>query len=188
MANAYFFGYGSLVNLATHTYGDAHPTVAHGWRREWRHTTLQSIAYLTAVPDQNSQIDGMIAHVPNDDWAALDLREHGYDRIATNDVKHPLPDAPAIAIYSIPPDRHPAPAAPLPILLSYLDVVAQGYLHHFGVDGLARFFATTSGWNAPVLNDRAAPQYPRAQSLTPGETTHIDAHLADLSVSIISEN
>ncbi len=66
--------------------------------------------------------------------------------------------------------------------MSYLDVVIQGYLTEFGEEGAARFFETTSGWNAPLLNDRAAPLYPRAQSLTVDETAFIDQALARLGV------
>ena len=41
---------------------------------------------------------------------------------------------------------HPQPKTP--ILLSYLDVVVQGYLAEFGEAGVARFFASTDGWGA----------------------------------------
>ena len=74
-------------------------------------------------------------------------------------------------------DVHSARRRAHPILLSYLDVVIQGYLRHFGPDGVARFVATTEGWNAPVLNDRAAPLYPRAQRLTAAETGLVDTIL-----------
>ena len=80
MADPYFFGYGSLVNLATHDFPDPRPARLKGWRRAWRHTDLRPVAFLTAVPDTESEIEGMIAHVPRNDWAALDEREWAYDR------------------------------------------------------------------------------------------------------------
>ena len=74
MKRPYFFGYGSLVNRGTHDFDDAHPARLSGWRRIWRHTDLRPVAYLTVVPDASAEIDGLIAHVPDDDWAALDHR------------------------------------------------------------------------------------------------------------------
>ena len=47
--------------------------------------------------------------------------------------------------------------------------------------GVERFFYTTLGWDTPVLNDRAAPLYPRAQTLTPDQTALVDSHLVRLS-------
>jgi hypothetical protein len=48
-----------------------------------------------------------------------------------------------------------------PVLLSYLDVVVQGYLQEFDEAGVAHFFDTTDGWDAPLLDDRTHPHYPR---------------------------
>jgi len=68
--------------------------------------------------------------------------------------------------------------------MSYLDVVIQGYLRAFGQDGALRFFETTDGWGSPILNDRAAPRYPRHQALRPDETAFVDEQLARLSAVI----
>jgi class 3 adenylate cyclase len=74
-SDAYFFGYGSLVNRATHVFAEAHPAQLRGWRRVWRHTEMRPVAFLTALPDPQSTIDGLIAAVPGADWPALDLGE-----------------------------------------------------------------------------------------------------------------
>lgn len=186
----YFFGYGSLVNRDTHIYTPAHPAKAQGWRRLWRHTSLHDFAILTAVPSPGTVIDGLIAPVPGADWLALDAREAAYDRlIATPDITdiQILSQTPplTIAIYTIPEDKHPRAPAPTPILLSYLDVVLQGYLREFGPAGAQRFLETTDGWDTPILNDRAAPRYPRAKTLTPDETAFINDHLTRLNTEII---
>ncbi len=182
----FFFGYGSLVNLATHDFTDAHPASIRGWRRAWRYTTLREVAFLTAVPDPDAEIDGMIAHVPGDDWAALDEREWAYDRHpVTNHVSHPVTRPLSVAIYAVAPENQHMPDAPHPILMSYLDVVVQGYLQVFGEPGAARFFDTTEGWSSPVLDDRANPHYPRHQELTPEERTFVDAQLAARDVPIL---
>lgn len=184
MTDPHFFGYGSLVNRGTHAFADTHRATLHGWRRVWRHTALREVAYLTAVPDAAARIDGLIAAVPNGDWAELDLREHAYDRVPARDVRHPLPAETEIALYTIPEGKHAAPSARHPILLSYLDVVVQGFLTEFGEAGVERFFASTGGWDAPIADDRSDPVYPRARLLACAETSLVDAWLTHLSVPL----
>ena len=178
MSDPYFFGYGSLVNRATHVYAKAHRATLHGWRRTWRHTALRPVAFLTAVPAPGAEIDGLIASVPNADWLALDDREAAYTRVRAVELVHPLPDPPEVQLYWIPEDAHGPAGVAHPIRLSYLDVVVQGYLREFGEDGVTRFFDTTDGWDAPVDDDRDLPAYPRAQILTPEERRLVDRHLA----------
>jgi hypothetical protein len=183
----YFFGYGSLVNLQTHDYPDATPARLIGWRRIWRQTTYADRPILTVEPCAVTTIDGLIAHVPNGDWAALDKREHAYDReMVTAQVTHQLSGSPAIATYTIPETKHPAAAKPHAIYLSYLDVVVQGYLRVFGEPEAKDFFDTTTGWDAPIRNDRANPLYPRAQALTAKETAFVDTQLTQLGSLILS--
>lgn len=167
-----FFGYGSLVNLATHDYPGGRRAEAEGWGRAWRHTASHEVAFLTAVRAPGVRIDGIVAEVPGGDWAALDLREVAY-------VREPLPTGPSI--YHIPEGKHAPASEATPILLSYLDVVVQGYLHQFGEDGVQRFFETTEGWDSPILDDRAAPRYPRAQVLHSDETLLVEDWLARLA-------
>jgi hypothetical protein len=173
------------VNRNTHEYEGAQAATLTGWRRVWRHTNLRKLAYLTVIPDADSTLEGLIAAVPGNDWDALDLREAAYDRLpAAHQVRHTLPHQPEIAVYSIPHDAHLAPSADHPVLLSYIDVVTQGYLREFGPEGAARFFTTTAGWDMPVLDDRTAPIYPRHQRLSRSETAFVDDQLAALPVRI----
>lgn len=185
MKDPYFFGYGSLVNRATHAYASAHTARVSGWRRTWKGTTLRRVAYLTAEPAHGEEIEGLIAAVPGHDWAALDERERAYARHrVSHSVAHGAPQAVDIQIYSVEP-RHAAPRPhDHPILLSYLDTVIQGYLREFGEAGALRFFDTTDGWDLAVLNDRAQPIYPRAQKLTPEETGFVDRQLGRLAVEV----
>lgn len=182
----FFFGYGSLVNTATHVYDRHHRARLDGWRRVWRHTPFREMAFLTAEPFEGSYIDGLIAAVPGADWAALDLRETGYDRVPLSDgISHEADHAGEIAVYHIPEDKHGPADEDRPILLSYLDVVVQGYLQVFGTEGGQHFFDTTAGWHGPVLDDRAAPLYPRAQVLSRDETRFVDRALADLGARLV---
>ena len=180
----YFFGYGSLVNRNTHSYPDARTAQLDGWRRQWVRTEGRDIVYLSVVQHTATRIDGLIAAVPGADWAALDKREYSYERHASGGaVVHDLTPAPDIAHYAIPADIAVTHGDHV-ILLSYLDVVVQGFLREFGTEGAARFFDTTDGWDTPILDDRAAPLYPRHQTLTEAETAVVDQHMDRLSVQI----
>ena len=179
----YVFGYGSLVNRKTHDYAKSQPARIDGWRRTWRHVVGRDVAFLTAVPDAGSSIDGLIARVPGHAWNALDQREHSYDRALARDIAHSLDDEARVHIYHAPPERH-VPATGLhPVLLSYVDVVVQGYLKEFGATGVQRFFETTDGWDAPVLDDRAAPIYPRHQQLSHDELALSDYWLSEMGAT-----
>lgn len=170
MTSTSFFGYGSLVNLKTHDYTDVRKVAITGWRRVWRSTTHREFAILSATPDPETTLDGIIASVPKGDWAALDQREFAYRRNSLTN---------GTAIYEIVDEIISPASGPYPILRSYLDVVIQGYLREFGPDGVARFFQTTDQWG-PIHDDRAAPLYPRHQPISAEETAIIDHHLTTM--------
>ena len=173
-----FFGYGSLVNLATHDYVDPTLATLSGWRRVWRHAKARPVAFLSVESCAETTLLGITAKVPNADWTALDLREHAYlRRDVSAQFDHPT------AVYEANPDHTSPPSVAHPILLSYLDVVIAGYQDICGPDGPAHFFATTTGWG-PVLDDRSDPIYPRAQPLTPKTRGIVDEALNSLSVLV----
>ena len=173
------------MNRDTHSFEGARTAHLSGWRRIWRYTTLRQVAYLTVVRDADSTIDGLIAPVPDQDWDALDYRERAYDRVAAaHQITHTLPHQPEIAVYAVPEDQAGTHSRDHTLLLSYIDVVVQGYLREFGPEGVKRFFASTSGWDAPIINDRTTPRYPRHCRLSAEETALVDEHLNDLKVQI----
>lgn len=180
---AFFFGYGSLVNRATHIYAPARPARLRGWRRAWLHAAPREVPFLTAIPCPATEIEGLIAPVPGGDWAALDRREAGYARRPAGPglTVAARPGA-AAQIYTV---ARPGTGGGGPILLSYLDVVLQGYLREFGPAGVRRFMDTTDGWETPVLDDRLQPRYPRHQRLGAAETALVEAELARLGVTIL---
>jgi hypothetical protein len=199
MSTPYFFGYGSLVNLATHSYGDPHLAQLKGWRRTWAHTDLRDVAFLTVTPCPGSEISGILAAVPNADWAALAEREFAYERVGATENTRVLGVAasaqasaqavleapPPTSVYAVPEASWSAPDTRHPVLLSYLDVVVQGYFQQFGESGVEAFFATTDGWDAPVLDDRAAPRYPRHQQLSVAERALVDRFLSQYGASVL---
>lgn len=186
MSDPFFFGYGSLVNARTHNHPEAMPAKVKGWRRSWRHTTRRPYAYLSVMPDETTSIDGLIARVPQNDWAALDIREAGYRRqtLRADAIEHERQETAQVQIYQAHTETDITGRVCYPILLSYLDVVVQGFRDVFGEDGVANFFTSTEGWEAGILDDRAAPIYSRAQNLTPLEVELVNHHVARLATEV----
>ncbi len=184
MKDRFFFGYGSLVNRRTHDFERLAPARIRGWRRLWQPSPLRPVAYLTAVPDPDGVIDGVIAAVPDQGWADLDVRERAYSRhpVDEADIDHGLVPRPQVHVYAVENANPPNPDQP--ILLSYIDVVAQGFMAEYGRGGATRFFQTTKGWETPILNDRAAPRYPRHQAQDRALTAFVDAALRALSADV----
>ncbi|MEM6275486.1 MAG: gamma-glutamylcyclotransferase family protein [Pseudomonadota bacterium] len=164
------FGYGSLVNRATHAW-DAEPAILKGWRRLWVPTAARPAAFLSVERSDTSQIEGVFLDVPEEDMPALDIREAHYDRV----------EVPGGIVYSV-PGRH-ITEGPAPILQSYLDVVLQGFVSAFGPEGMDRFLATTHGWAAGLHPDRDAPIYKRA---IPLKNTFSAQMLADFDEKLAS--
>ncbi|MFD1341535.1 gamma-glutamylcyclotransferase family protein [Litorisediminicola beolgyonensis] len=173
------------MDRRTHIYAPSFPARVVGWRRSWRQSPVRRVAFLTVQPDPGTVLDGLVAAVPQGDWAALDAREASYDRVDTTLQVDPLPERAAqVAIYTVPHERAAPAGADHPILLSYLDVVLGGYLDQFDAAGAERFFETTDGWEAPVLDDRAAPLYPRSQPLSEMVRHWVDGALARRGVEV----
>jgi len=177
----FFFGYGSLVHKGTHDHNNHAPARLTGWTRTWVATPARALPYLSVIRSEGGAIDGLIAEVPDQDWSLLDEREAAYQRIAIgSDLSHKMTDVPDnsnIVVYSVSPDEQQPVTTQNPILLSYLDVVVQGYHDVFGKGGIDHFFNTTDGWTGSYLDDRIAPIYPRAQICDPRLQADTDARL-----------
>ena len=102
MSDPKFFGYGSLVNLRTHTYANPVPTTLNGWRRVWKPAGDCETSFLSIERVEGGQIDGMIAAVPKGDWGALDAREAAYDHV---DVSVQFRGTAPVAIYQGRPEK-----------------------------------------------------------------------------------
>ena len=60
--------------------------------------------------------------------------------------------------------RRPA-TSECPIWLSYVDCVLAGYFELGGAAAVDAFITSTTGWDAPLRDDRGAPLYSRAVKL-----------------------
>lgn len=182
-----YFGYGSLVNKATHRTEivDAFSAKLLGWRRCWRPRPDMPgfpAALLTVLREEGAVCDGLVVVDRLENLAAVDLREARYRRLPVAahelEVFPALPAGCPVYVYeaetAVPP--HPEPPK---ILQSYLDAVLQGFLGVHGEDGVRRFLAETHGFDTPIHADRSAPVYPRSVLLSAAERTLFDALLAE---------
>ena len=164
---ACFFGFGSLVNTGTHRYEAFTPASVIGWKRAWINNDRYDHAFLGVVPDANTQIQGLMAVVPNNDWAELDTREVGYSRrvLGTGEWAAEAPSSQTIQdtpndvqMYVHKSGEYATPAKK--ILWSYLETVLYGYYQWFGPEGVEAFISTTTAWT-DIVDDREGPIYPR---------------------------
>ena len=182
----YYFGYGSLVNRDTRPDGEfAESALLKGWQRVWEHRTAdperqQQCTSLSIEPVDHSDrvgIEGVVARIPASELTELDKRESGYERLELPAADFDLPasiQTDSVFVYrSLPPNRHLANDQH-PILQSYIDCVLAGYKTRFGDVGMHAMLDSTRGWNRPIMNDRAAPHYPRWVSVATEVTQQFD--------------
>lgn len=197
-----YFGYGSLVN--TRTLGDEARALAgtlSGWRREWRAwwpvgqatgaSGPISPCTLTVRRDPECAIRGVLVSEPAERLAVLDKRERRYMRVDGIGAQFRCDTqgqpGPANAfLYEADAEIRRSGTETHPILQSYLDCVLAGFHAFWGEDGVRHFIETTDGWEAPILADRAAPVYPRAQVIEAALLERFDALLAPLEPRYIA--
>ena len=168
-----YFGYGSLVNELTwlqseRRHPERHPAEVQNWTREWGHcvdTPRGTGCVLTASEQAGSRIQGILIYCDAADLAQVDAREAGYDRIELRhrDVLSPAGNLPEkLYIYKSKPSHYRPGGVDYPIWFSYAEAVLHGFLSVFKTGGVDEFIRSTSGWAAPVIDDRDNPQYRRS--------------------------
>ena len=180
MTKSFVFGYGSLVNARTHSYDPIIPATLRGYRRLWQPSPIRPVAYLTVVADAEAQIEGAIAGVAPSDWPGLAIRERAYKRIelTASTLSIDMTDQTQAYVYAV--ESANPPNSQQPILLSYIDTVIDGYWTLGGAVAAQNFFDTTTGWETPVLNDRASPRYGSAQAVSGEIRDFVDRQLSAL--------
>jgi hypothetical protein len=186
-----YFGYGSLVNKATHRTEivDSFPARLVGWRRCWRPRPDMPgfpAALLTVRREEAAFCDGLLVVDRLENLAAVDAREARYRRlpIAAHELEATtgLPEGCPVYVYAA-ETTVPVHPEPPKILQSYLDAVLQGFLAVHGEAGVHRFIVETHGFDMPIHADRLTPAYPRSVTLTETERTLFDALLAERLVA-----
>jgi Gamma-glutamyl cyclotransferase, AIG2-like len=168
-----YFGYGSLVNELTwlqseRRHPERYPVEIENWTREWGHcvdTPAGPMCVLTAVERAGCRIQGILIRCDAADLAQIDAREDGYDRIELprRDVLSPVGDLPEkLYIYQSRSPHYRRGGVDFPIWFSYIETVLHGFLSVFKTEGVDAFIRSTSGWTAPVIDDRDNPNYRRS--------------------------
>lgn len=188
LAHALLFGYGSLVlddNRALQLGGHvaAMPVVAQGVERVWGFVSPDyGLTALTLRWNPQASCVGVLFPISAEGLAQMDVREQGYHRVELPretlrpfDSDQPLPTG---TVYTYVAQELGVPNEACPIVQSDLDVMLTGCLEEQGDTFARAFLRTTSGWEAPWLDDRAKPRYPyRPDTLWPAE--EIDRLLAE---------
>lgn len=175
-----FFGYGSLVNELTWARPyEMIPSRLSGWKREWKHcvgTPWGNVCALTAVPSNGASIHGVFIKSDRAELAVLDEREIGYTRSelpqSSRLSEANLPER--LFIYSSKPEVYRNGSADYPLWMSYIEVVTHGFWRVFGEAGVDEFIGSTGGWEAPIIDDRKRPRYPRTIVLSALERCSIE--------------
>ena len=177
-----YFGYGSLVNRATHRTDivDAVPAHLVGWRRRWMpraNNAVYDVAILSVTRDGASTTEGLLVIDRVHNLPAIDEREGDYLRrtIPRNEIAHEAdlpPDCP-VYVYEI-PEVPGLSFGSQRILRSYLDAVLQGFLVEHGEAAVRRFVDETEAFEIGLLDDRDDPMYRRNVNLSSDEQALID--------------
>jgi hypothetical protein len=184
MNDTLVFAYGSLVNSGTRQSGvRSLPGVLPGWVRQWKHcieTPNGKICALTVAPDARKEVRGLVLFQDTNDLAELDQRESGYSRVRVNVCLENSPLGkmePRFFTYVGDLAHSAFGSDEFPIWRSYLDCVLGGYFELGGRWAMDNFIASTLGWDAPILDDRQTPKYPRAVTLASNQKREIDEAL-----------
>src|SRR5205807_3418823 len=176
-ANQFIFGYGSLVEFqsrirtepaASYAFPANVEAIQRGWFGQVGGVSL-STTFLGAVPDANSNCNGVIFQVSQQQLAGFDKREIGYkrERIDQNNVTmlDGSKSAPEGDIWFYASIEKRFASRECPIVQSYLDICLNGCLELEATYPLAkeagfaeRFLKTCSYWSEYWVNDRIYPR------------------------------
>ena len=173
----FIFGYGSLLESQSRARTSpsalyASPVNVAGIQRGWFDQVggvSLSTTYLGAVPDPNSNCNGVIFQVSQQQLEAFDQRETGYDRKRVDQKNVTMLDgskaAPGGDIWFYANREKQYASAKCPIVQSYVDICLNGCLELEATYPLAKeaafaetFLKTCSDWSKYWVNDRIYPR------------------------------
>ena len=188
-------GYGSLLSKCSrerysNIFTEGVPVTVAGFERAWVTRSLQEQqTYVGAVANAHSKLNAQL--IPTQINPALQEREKDYRfvEVSPQDLDFHLHNQSEY----VPPSEllsqftfwicetlacEPASEA-YPVHQTYIDTCLAGCLEHGGQEEAKRFIAQTSLWEHPRVNDRVAPQYPRAALVDSKQIEHIDTLLSN---------
>jgi hypothetical protein len=149
---------------------------------EYLKEAFGKVCVLTVERCEGVELDGILLLENSENLERYDKREIGYRRERIEHERISIDSSPEAGarlpdeyyVYTSERQHHRPGNDEFPILRSYVDCVLAGYLEVWGRSGTERFVESTQGWEAPILDDRAAPIYPRAVTLPRSDRQVID--------------
>lgn len=191
-AGAFHFllGYGSLLNADSRLTHSAIPhqgipVTVKGFERGWVTRSIQEKqTYVGAKPKANATLNAQL--IPVELNPSLQQRERDYQfvEVPLDQLVFALPTASEQALRQglqsrriwlcetlalVPADENH------PVSQTYIDTCLAGCLEQGGEEAAKAFITSTTGWSHPRVNDRAAPNYPRAGRVSDEHLRIIDA-------------
>ena len=181
---SFVIGYGSLMNSASRriTVPEAtfsFPVLVSGYRRAWgRYLPSWTPLGIRATNNTADKLHAVCVEVFDfDEW---DDREGGYNRVSVDSAAVALypsacPTPREFDFYIYMPSHITPPSASSPILLSYVDGIAEGALS-VGRDFAVNFFKECDGCSH-VVDDRKRSRYARNVVVTGATRAFVDEQL-----------
>lgn len=188
-------GYGSLLSKDSrerysNIFIQGIPVTVSGFERAWvTRSVEEKQTYVGAAANATSKLNAQL--VPTKINPALQEREKDYRFVEVSPqnlnfhLHHPdnatwLEDTLSQFSFWICETLACEPASEAyPVHQTYIDTCLAGCLEHGGQEEAKRFIAQTSLWEHPRVNDRVAPQYPRAALVDSKQIEHIDTLLSN---------
>lgn len=186
-------GYGSLMNQSSReTYNNINslclPVKVHGWKREWvTRSVAEQQTYVGAIQAQNSVINAQAVPSVIDQMLLKREVDYRFVEIQPDSVQFTREVCPEIRqkinnsnIYICESLLIEAPTKKFPVYQSYLDTCLAGCIEVGGEMEATAFMRSTSGWPSfGVIDDRAAPRYPRVGHISKESYEIIDSVLSE---------
>ena len=140
----YIFGFGSLVNDATHDYEIIAPASVSGFARQWVSAIDGQYSFLSASPQSDVSIKGLVLGVAEEKMAALAEREARYELVELNNANIQCNQKLNRPVYLYQAESDAIDQFDKkPILQSYLDCVFAGFETHLGTASIAEFIKSS---------------------------------------------
>lgn len=174
-------GYGSLMSRdSRQTYsGIFHEGIlvnVSGYCRGWiTRSIAEQQTYVGAVAEHGASLNAQLIPVNLDPALADREKDYRFEKVPARQITSAFSGSLHEALVNWLQQRpvyicrtlgSETAEASYPIHQSYVDTCMAGCMEAGGVEAAERFVQQTAHWNAHLINDRAAPKYPRSAKIS----------------------